>query len=251
MKNFKRISSLMLATTLCFSLAACGEKTEVPEVDTTPVVDVEETVKEPIETPIEDAADIGKELGEAVGEVAETIVDEIEESTETVPAPEPGPAPTEPEEAVTDNKTVALSNVYESLKDAFGDTFLANMELDAETFNSILGLESSMYTDFIAYQAPMSSHVDRLYVVKATNVNEVKAKFDDFRLSLINDTMQYPSNLEKIAGSVVDVKGDYVFFYILGGYPENVEDTENQEVMKEFVKEANTKVETVLNKLFK
>ena len=246
MKNFKRISSLMLATTLCFSLAACGEKKEVTEVDTNLVVDEETT-----ESLIKDIEASGNGLGEAVGEVAGTIVDKVEESTETVPAPEPGPAPTEPEEVVTDNKTVALSNVFESLKDAFGENFLANMELDAETFNSILGIDSTMYTDFIAYQAPMSSHVDRLYVVKATNVNEVKAKFDDFRLSLINDTMQYPSNLEKIAGSVVDVKGDYVFFYILGGYPENVEDTENQEVMKEFVTEANTKLETVLNKLFK
>lgn len=230
MKNFKRIASLTLATTLCFSLAACGDKKEIPETDTTPVVD---------------ATEVGKEVGEAVGEVVETIGDKTEEITETVVEPEPGPAPTDPE-----SKTVSLTNIFENLKDAFGENFLAGMELDEETFNSVIGLDSTMYTDFIAYQAPMSAHIDRIFVVKANDVNAVKTKFDEYRTSLINDTMQYPSNLEKIAGSVVEVRGDYVFFYILGGYPANVEDTEKPEIMKDFVKEANSKVETVLNSLF-
>lgn len=223
MKNFKRIASLTLATTLCFSLAACGDKKEIPETDTTPVVD---------------ATEVGKEVGEAVN----TIIDDIKE---TVAEPEPGPAPTTPEDT-----NISLTNIFENVKNAFGETFLAGMELDKETFNSIVGLDDTMYTEFIAFQAPMSAHVDRFFVVKTEDTATVEAKFNEYKTSLVNDTMQYPSNIEKIAGSVVEVRGDYVFFYILGGYPANVEDTENAEIMKEFVKEANSKVETVLNSLF-
>ena len=64
----------------------------------------------------------------------------------------------------------------------------------------------------------MSVHVDKFIAIHATegNLENVQNAINSYRDMLVNDTMQYPMNLVKIQGSVVETVGDYVFFVMLG-----------------------------------
>ena len=71
----------------------------------------------------------------------------------------------------------------------------------------------------------MSAHVDVFLGIKAKSgyADEVKEALTSYRSYLINETLQYPMNVEKVENSVVYQNGDYVFFLMLGGYREDVE----------------------------
>ena len=91
-------------------------------------------------------------------------------------------------------------------------------------------------------------------IAKAKNKNtkkKIKNKLTAYRQGLINDTMQYPMNLLKIQASKVYVKGDYVFFIMLGYVDSNTEETSTEEQVIEAYKAENQKAVDAINALFK
>ena len=131
---------------------------------------------------------------------------------------------------------VSMEDIVNTLKNTYGEYYLPSMPLDQETFNMLVNIESDMYDEFFAEMPMMSTHADRLFIVKTQKVDEVKAIFDAYRQSLIDDTMQYPMNVPKIENSLVYVMEDYVMFFMLGGYtdemPEGVDTMTPEEAEK-------------------
>lgn len=123
-----------------------------------------------------------------------------------------------PEVETPEEVKVSMDDVVNTLKNTYGERYLPSMPLDQETFNMMVGLTSDMYSEFYAEMPMMSTHADRLFIVKTDKVEEVQGVFDTYRQSLIDDTMQYPMNVAKIAESNVYVNGDYVMFFMLGAY---------------------------------
>jgi len=179
----KKITSalvLTMAATMSLGLVGCGNKTEEkPPVDNPPVVEDQNTPSTPeVETPGTETPDV--------------------ETPEVV--------------------SVSMDDVVNTLKNTYGERYLPSMPLDQDTFNMMVGLTSDMYSEFYAEMPMMSTHADRLFIVKTDKVDDVKAVFDTYKQSLIDDTMQYPMNIAKIENSEVYVKNDYVMFFMLGGY---------------------------------
>lgn len=151
-------------------------------------------------------------------------------------------------------KAPSIKKLYNAIVNKFGDSYLADMPLTKEDIKARYGLSQSWYTDIIAEIPMMSAHVDTLVIAKAKNTNtkkKIKNKLAAYRQGLINDTMQYPMNLLKIQASRVYVKGDYVFFIMLGYVDSNTEETSTEEQVIEAYKAENQKAVDAINALFK
>jgi len=74
----------------------------------------------------------------------------------------------------------------------------------------------------------MSAHVDTFIGIKAKEgkADAVEADLNAYRDNVVENSMQYPMNEEKVKASEVVRKGDYVFFVMLGQIPdETITDT--------------------------
>ena len=76
----------------------------------------------------------------------------------------------------------------------------------------------------------MSAHVDIFVAVKAKEgkAEEVEQLLQTYQDNLLNNSLQYPMNLGKVEGAMLYRNGDYVFYFILGGYPDDVEEVDAQ-----------------------
>ena len=83
-----------------------------------------------------------------------------------------------------------------------------------------------MYENCIAEVPMISAQVDTFIAVKAAQgkTQEVFNKLSEYKEALVTDTMQYPMNMLQIQASKVFSKGDYVFFIMLSGTDNTLED---------------------------
>lgn len=127
-----------------------------------------------------------------------------------------------------------LDEIHTAVADAYGESYVANQPFDTATIQEKFGLSNDMYDAIIAQGPMMSAHVDNFIAVHPSEGNHdavVKA-LNSYRDTLLEDTLQYPSNLVKIQASRVEEVGDYVFFLMLGFGDDTLEDEE--EVLASF-----------------
>ncbi|MFG6330096.1 MAG: DUF4358 domain-containing protein [Lachnospiraceae bacterium] len=151
-------------------------------------------------------------------------------------------------------KAPSVKKLRKAIADLLGENYLANMLLAKDKINERFGLQSSWYTDVIAEIPMMSGHVDTLVIAKAKNKNtkkKIKNKLSAYRKMLINDTIQYPSNLLKIQASKVYVKDNYVFFLLLGHVDSKMEENSTEEQVIEAYKDEIKKIIDTINSSFK
>ena len=133
----------------------------------------------------------------------------------------------EPTKRPADNKTVEehkalMEKIYNAVK-ARGTYKAELMVQDDETYMSdVLGLDSSWY-DVAIVEIPMfSTNVDMFAVIHPTegNFENVEAAIKNYQDFVINDSFQYPMNVEKVKKCKAEAIGDYVFFILLD-FPDN------------------------------
>lgn len=129
---------------------------------------------------------------------------------------------------------VTLEEIHTAVKDAYGDNYLPEMGYDAEVFASLFGINSDLYEEFIAEAPMMSAHVDIFVAVKAKEgkAEEVEQLLQTYQDNLRNNSLQYPMNLGKVEGATLYRNGNYVFYFILGGYPENIDEVDSQKAQE-------------------
>lgn len=129
---------------------------------------------------------------------------------------------------------VSLADIHQAVKDAYGEAYYPNMELDAATLESMMGLTSDMYDEVVAEGPMISASVDMFVAVKAAEGkgDDVEKVLNDYRDYLINDALQYPTNAVKVQASQVVRQGDYVFFVLLGEIPMDVEEQGEDAILK-------------------
>lgn len=112
-----------------------------------------------------------------------------------------------------------LSAVFEAVKTAMGEDYLPNMLMeDAEMVSEMYGLDLSLCKEFIVETPMIGMHPDLFIGVEAKDgqVEAVEAALLAYKEQLINDTMQYPMNLPKIAATDVLRVDNYVFLALMG-----------------------------------
>ena len=122
-----------------------------------------------------------------------------------------------------------LDAIHQRVIDLVGEeNYVANMPYDATALSELFGVDPSWYDAAIADGPLMSVHVDKFIAIHATegNVENVANALNEYRDILVADTMQYPMNVAKIQGSVVETVGDYVFLSMIG-YVDDMEQEES------------------------
>lgn len=145
-------------------------------------------------------------------------------------------------EAAKKKKAPTIKKLYNAIKEAYGENYVADMSLTNEEINQRYGLSSKWYTAAVSDIPMMSAHVDTLVIVKAKNAKskkKIKKKLQKYQQAQMDNTLQYPMNALKIKASRIYIKGDYVFFFMLGFIDNKLEETTTEEEQIEAYKEQN------------
>lgn len=207
----KKGIALLCVTAMCLSLASCGQKEEEGEGSSSQAESVKDTVSQ------ESSENAGSGSAEATGEAS---------GSEEVPAPE--------------GWSGEMEAIKKAVVDAVGGNYFPNMMIDAELLGSMYGVSSDLYDDYMGEMPMISANVDALVVVKAKEgkAADVEDALNAYRDSLVNSTMQYPSNIGKIQASAVQTYGNYVCFVMLGG-DITEQEAEGEEAVITFCQEQN------------
>ena len=154
--------------------------------------------------------------------------DPVVETPPVVEAPVVSDEPEVLEEVEPQEVQIGIAEIVNTLKNGIGENYLPNYVLGEEEFNAMTGLTSDMYEEFYAEVPMIGTHVDKLIVVRATDVAAVKEVLEAYKTAQIEDAMQYPMNKVKVENAIVTSHNDFVFYYILGGYEDAVIEDETK-----------------------
>ena len=128
---------------------------------------------------------------------------------------------------------------------AYGENYLPEMPLDAETLETLYGITPDMYEEALGEVPMISAQVDTLIIVQAKEgrSDDVKAALENYRTTQLEEGMNYPMNVPKIEASEVVVYGDYVCYVMLGVIDNAIE---NEDEMLAAHKEQNEIAKGVL-----
>lgn len=118
---------------------------------------------------------------------------------------------------------VSCADLEAAAAKALGDEYFADTQMPAEYLESY-GLTTGLYDDFIFKTPMISVNVDTIIIVKSSegHKEDVLNALTTYRTSVMEDQMQYPSNLAKIQNSIIVEYGAYAAFIQVGGDTANV-----------------------------
>lgn len=134
------------------------------------------------------------------------------------------------------NSERSAQGLRDAIAKAYGDNYLPNQTLDADTLESEFGLKKDMYDEVVAEAPVIGFHPDRLVIVKSAKGREadVKRTLEDTLIVMKEQQMQYPINVAKVNAGRVLEKDGYYCFMILG----DTDDTsENDDDAAKFAEE--------------
>ncbi len=119
----------------------------------------------------------------------------------------------------TDGWSEEMTQIRDAVVDELGDRYWPNTPMDASYLASYYGVGAELYDDFMGEMPMISTNVDTLLIIKAKSdkVEEVEKLLLDCYDHQVNDSIQYPMNLEKVQAARVQRIGDYVCYVQLGG----------------------------------
>lgn len=129
------------------------------------------------------------------------------------------------DEAAADSKCAEILN---AIKEAYGEDYVPNMALDAETLNTLLNITSDQYVSFAAEMPMISVRVDTVIIIEAAEgqADAIEEALNNYRKVQVEDTLQYPSNVARVNASKVVRKDNFVAFLMVGKVNENMEVSE-------------------------
>ena len=129
------------------------------------------------------------------------------------------------DEAAADSKCAEILN---AIKEAYGEDYVPNMALDAETLNTLLNITSDQYISFAAEMPMISVRVDTVIIIEAAEgqADAIEEALNNYRKVQVEDTLQYPSNVARVNASKVVRKDNFVAFLMVGKVNENMEVSE-------------------------
>jgi hypothetical protein len=154
-----------------------------------------------------------------------------------------------------DEGEVSWSEDMQQLKDkiteALGDEYWPDMSLTPQMLEGVFGIGSDLYDDYLAEMPMMNVKVDTLLIIKAKNdkVEEVENILEDYREKLVNDSMQYPTNLGKVQASRIERIGNYVCFVQLGGSAVDLVEQGDEAVIAECLEQNELVLEVIRNNI--
>ncbi len=186
---------------------------------------------------------VGCSGGDEETPAPESQTEQEQESSE--PESEPSDESVSEGEAMGD---VSIEDIHTEIKTLYGENYIPSMPLDETMLGEVYGIDMANVDSFIAEAPMISTHVDTFIAIKATEGmgQTVADELTAYREKLVSDTVQYPSNLDKINASQVVVEGDYVFFVMLGAPNDNIPEAEWTQHAQDEVQKGVDKIKELL-----
>lgn len=220
----QRITALLLALGLTVGLAACGQKTPVPDESVAPSPDATEAVSPiPDVTPdpdptegvstqqpdVTELPDKGTPPPESTDPSCNTPVPATPEPT---PAETPAPDPAEP----SDTPSIAVpaaSEVYAAVSAKTGSGNLSDM---SEVMDQFYNISTDDLEDFVFYMPAMNATIEEIFIgrAKSGKVDAVKAACQSRLDGLKEDGEFYPDTGIYLDGAKLEVSGDWVILAV-------------------------------------
>ncbi len=145
---------------------------------------------------------------------------------------DPSSAPSSPISSNAANSP-APAEILAAIQAAYGDDYLATMEMPDEMFEGEFPLDKSLIQDKAAQMPAMSVHPDRVVVIRAVPGKgaEVEKALQAARERFVSDSIQYPMNAAKVQASQVVRNGDTAAFLLVGG-PNGDPDADEAEALQ-------------------
>lgn len=156
--------------------------------------------------------------------------DSESQPNETAPDPEESGESTEAEQG-SPSEEITAAAVANVIKNAYGDSYLPDTQMDSDRVNELLGISAEDCADIYAESPMIGTHPDTLIIIKPAEgkLDEIKSKLEAYREKLINDSLQYPMNIAKVNAAQVVTGGDYAAFILLGAINENEDASEEEQ----------------------
>lgn len=148
------------------------------------------------------------------------------------------------------NEDIDLGEIHQAVKKEYGEDYIPSMEISPEDLETMTGLDKSHIESYIAEMPMINVNVDTFIAIqgKEGKGDEVEEALEEYRRSLVEDSMQYPMNIGKVNASKLVRHGDYVFFLMLGKIEEREEVSEEDAL--EFAEAEVKRAVDVVNSFF-
>lgn len=136
---------------------------------------------------------------------------------------QPGEGGSDSENGGSTDPDMSTAEIVDAIKGAYDpDTIPFIDVLPEEMINDRYGLSADSYTEITAHVPMISTFVDTVVVVKAAEgkASDVEAALKAYHTSLVEESLQYPMNIEKVNAGQVVTKGNYVALIMLGAIDE-------------------------------
>ena len=116
---------------------------------------------------------------------------------------------------------VPLADLHNAIKNAYGEEYMANMPIDAEYLETLVGIKPEWCEEFVAEPPMIGFNPDILMIIKPTEGNEenVMNAFNAYYDYCTNN--DYPANAEKVQATEIFSEGGYCFYFTLGWIPDD------------------------------
>ena len=262
----KKIISLLLAATLFTTVfAGCGNKEEQrvdeppvkEEVDLQVKPDISENEKpdEPPQPPADDANSdhdskptAPPKPSTAPPKPSTTVPEKPDTAPDKKPENKPAGEQTPPQPPVNE-KVYSISEIHKIIKNTYGEDYRPNTEIPQDALTSLFGINLSDVEEFIAEQPMISANIDTFIAIraKAGKGSAIETALLNYKTSITEGAMMYPSNIPKAQAAQVVRHGDYVFLVMLGAAGEMEADEATQ---LSFAKEQVKKGVNAINNYF-
>jgi hypothetical protein len=123
---------------------------------------------------------------------------------------------------------VSAETIFNAIKSAYGDKFMANVPMISEDYENVFGLTPDMYTEITGGMPAVTIHVDRVLVVKAADgkLKDIETALTAAKENFVKDTLQYPVNIAKVNAAKIVTKGNYAAFIMAGDVDERTDVTD-------------------------
>ncbi len=145
---------------------------------------------------------------------------------------------------------VKVADITAKVAETLGDDYWCTEKITDADAATLYSLTADNCDEILAEVPMMATNADMIIVVKAKSdkVDAVKTELEALRQTKVDDTMQYPMNIQKIAASSVEVIGEYVVYVQLGG---DAVDAETDEAIKTGCEEDNKAALDAIKELLK
>ncbi len=168
-------------------------------------------------------------------------------SAASTSSPTPSPEPTQAQPDSEADVSATIDNIHKAVKEMFGENYIPDFEFDETMIEEQFGIKAEWYDGIIAEGPMIRVNVEKLIVAHATegHFEDLYNALTAYQESIQADLRQYPINLPKIQGSVVDSQDNYVFFIMLGS-SENEDENAAIEECREINEQVATKIKDTL-----